>query len=605
MRIILRNSANVTKQVAYPTLSLLKPNITWRKKDEEGFKAFSFTGDLEFIGEDYYFIKAELWDAVNAIQNEILLTFEDDCCGGNPFAFSFTLPSESIKWCEGSCSITAAAIEKSVESEAIKCLRNTKIADDDNGSFNDSQFSTDQPGIPFKSKRHPRMTYCHEIRPSWMHDVAIIFTIIIESALTSAFPIIGSVIGIIVAINNVISFLNNNLGTNINLLAPINGAVNDPNSLQSWYNAFSNTKNDLYTKMIGCGKKHPSPLIRTYAENVCARCGISFRSSIFKNPASDYNNAVYHFAPVSHGTDFNDTTTFWIPENEPYVTGSQFFDQLKSTFNGDWQVVNNALVFERKDFFQAKQPWLDLTVLDSDQYNICYAWSKKVRPSFGKFEYRKDGINTVGNEAADRYNDWVEWNKPPLPGQKGEFAPVIPFAACRFRDDHVRLNNVPERDVLTSYENNSLVPATMRNKMTAGKNAIILNQHICEAPMILIWDGAGDRSDSRVSGTQFTPTGGTTDASAGEFYNYPMWFSEAMPGGNGVAGNMYDRFWAIENPRITGFQAKTFEAEIELTCLQLQNMDLDGMVKTNEGTGKVTEISINYQSNKMIIKGEI
>lgn len=607
MRIFLKNNANIVKQVSYPADDLIKPNITWRKKDENGQRAFSFTGDIEFVGEDYNFIKAELWDAIDALEREVLMTFDDDCCGGNPFRFAFVITAQSISWCEGSCTVTVAAVEKSAESEAIKCLENTLISEDDNGTFNDSAFSSNQPGVPFTLKRHPRMTYCNEIRPQWQHDFIIIVAIVFESTSVTFWPIIIMLIASIIPVINTINFINNTFGANINIGGlNIQGVNNDSTTFQGWIDLYKAQKDKLLDWMVGCGKKHPSPLVRAYAENVCAKCGLRFQSTIFQTPASDYFNTVYHFAPVDKGVPINDTSTFWIPQNDPAKSGTQFFDDLKTMFNGDWKVVNGTVIFERRDDvvfpWTAKAipgtPWLDLTILDSDQYSICYSWSKKQRPSYGKFQYRRDAINTVGAEAYHRWADIVEWNNPVLPGQKGEFTPNIPFASCRFRDDHVIMNDGPERDVLSTYENSALVPAAVRSRIKKYKDCIILNQHLCAEPMLLIWDGVSNIADARVSGSQWAQTS-TADANAGEFYNYPFWFDQTRN------DNMYKRFWEIENPRMRNFQAKAFEAEIELTCLQLLNMDLDGLVKTNEGTGFVTEIFINYKSNTMTIKGEI
>jgi len=90
---------------------------------------------------------------------------------------------------------------------------------------------------------------------------------------------------------------------------------------------------------------------------------------------------------------------------------------------------------------------LDLTILDAEDYSICWTWSKKPRYSYGNFTYQKDAINSIGNEANDRWSDIVEWNNPYSSLQKGSFEPTLEFATCRFRDDGI------DRDVLSFYEN--------------------------------------------------------------------------------------------------------------------------------------------------------
>lgn len=579
------------RPVFYPGDSLLKPSLTYRRQDEEGFKAFSLTGDLEFTGDDYSYLKSKLWDDPNALNNEVELKFIDDCCSGLIDPFIFSIQAQSLKWCENSCTLTASAVEKSQESESLKCLRNTFIWDNTASNWSD--------GIPFKSRVHPRITYCNEIRPSWQHDFIIICGIIFEVTSVTFWPIIIMLIFSIIPVVNTINFLNNNFATNIDI-GPLTDVVGKSNTVQSYIDYYKDQKNRLLDYIIGCGKKHPSPLVRDYAKNVCAKCGLTFKSSIFDNPGSDYHNTCYHYAPVDKGVSKDDNTTFWIEANQPILTGIDFFEEIKSIVNGEWTIDGNVLTLERKDFFQTKTPWLDLTALQEDEFDICYNWSTKDRPSFGTFLYNKDAINSIGSEALKRWGeDSVEWNSPPLPGQKGNLAPIFKYAACRFRDDGVRLSDGPERDVLTWYENGAFIPAAISMRIRSYKNVVLLNQHLCYSPMLLIWDGKTSPSDARVSGTQFGQFTNNPKASPGQYYNYPFWFQK------GFTGNLLDRFWEIENPRTLGFQAKQYVATIELTCTMIAAMDLDGMIKTSEGNGKITEIVLDYRANTMQIKGEI
>jgi hypothetical protein len=581
VKIFLKNTANVIKQVKYPNDSLLNPSFTLRRQDDEGFKAFSFTGELEFEGEDYNFIYADLWTSPSALTNEVEIKFVDECCT-TPKEYVFTIRAESVEWCENKCVITAAAVEKSIESDVIKCLRNTLIWDNT---------ATNTPsGIPFKNKQHPRFTYCNEIRPHWQHDFMMIAAIIFASGANVLTPIVQATNFLINKVNAVITKLNTLLiiGQEI----PLIDFDNNPST--SFLQEFTNKKNEILSTIVGCGRKHPSPLVRSYAENVCGKCGVIFQSSIFNNPASDYHNTCYHNAPVDKGVNFNDTTNFWIDNNKPLLTGVQFFDQLKELFNCEWRVDGNILFFERKDFFQNKTPFIDTTILTQYEYELCYGWSKKDRPSYAVFDYAKDAVNTVGSEANRRYGDIVEWNSPPLPGQKGALKPNIQFAACRFRDDRVRMINGKERDVISTYKNAPYIGQLLQQF----NNVVILNQHICYTPMLLIWDGVSV-TDAKVSPTKFGQHTNNPKADPGEYYNYPLWFDENFN------DNMYERFWKVENPRLSGFQKKTYTLTVELKCSYLSVLDLDGKIKTMQGDGKVDEIVINYESKKITIKGQI
>lgn len=615
MKIFLKNkSQGQVHQVAYPDDTLLKPTFTIIRKDEEGFKAFSVSGDLVFIDEDYTFIKNELIDHVNALENEVEITFVDDCCPTGDDEYIFKILPESLKWCENSCTLTAAAVEKSQEEEALKCLRNTMIWDDTPTNWSD--------GVSFKKRQHPRMTYCNEIRPQWHHDFVMIAAIILVSISNTLWPITImlaiSIVPVIKTIQFIVNAINSIPGVNVSLPSELENFLDQFDSVKEVMDKFKDVENMMIDNIIGCGRKHPSPLVRDYAKNVCAKCGLVFNSSIFNSGNSDYFNAVYHFAPVDKGTPKNDFTTFWIENNAPNLSGVQFFDQLKGLFNAEWNVKNGVLQFERKDFFQPKTPWLDVTQLEETEYELCYNWSKKPRPAYASFEYMRDAVNTVGAEANFRWGQrFLEWNKPPKSGQKGEFKPLLEFAACRFRDDHIRMNDGPERDVLTFYENFALTQKRIADRIKDFKNVMLLNQHLCYTPMILIWDPSFDPAgtgntvqDARVNPDQFIPNSGDPNlplfqnnskaTPPGEYYNYPMWFDSQMP------NNMYTNFWQIEDPRNAGFkQGIDYQLTVELTCVRITQRDLFGMVKTPLGNGRIDEIVISYPTNTMTIKGTI
>lgn len=564
------------------TDGLKKPSFTYRKQDETGDNAFSFTGELTFTGKDYDYLYAQLVTSANALENKVVLKFVNDCCS-TPQIREFFINHESLIWCENSCDITAAAIEKSLSNDQYTCLKNTLIWDDRFG---------------FKSKQHPRMSYCNELRPNWMGDLMIIITLALYTAFLTMGPVLALIaliidgINLIININNdIIGALNSLLpsGSEIDLVDPID-LDGDPST--TTFQQFSDWIDSLLALGVGCGRKHPSPLVRDYAENVCKVCGISFVSSILNNPANEYFWLVYINAPVHKGVPEADTTTFWVDENAPILSGLQFFDQLAIVFNAKFEISNNQLIFERKDFFVPKTPWLDLTT-HPGVIKVCWNWSHKNRYSYANLRYQKDAINTVGNEAVPRWGEIVEWNPQTSysPLQKGAYEPLIPFAACRFRDDGI------DRDILTFYEDQP----TINTLILRYKDAIIMNQHTSYLPMLVIWDPASGVSNAfanKFTNIYFPSLVGVV--SANQYYNYPMWFKE------GVAGNLLDRFHEIENPRTSGYQGFEFEAEVEFDCDLLTAQDIEGVVKTSRGDSKgnliITE---NHANNTLIIKGTV
>ena len=554
--------------IVNPSETLQNPSLTLRRQTETGDIGFSFTGDLIFTGAEYTYLYATLVSAANALVNKVTLKFINDCCG-TAQVYEFSLTSKGLKWCEGKCEINAAAVEKTTAEEKLTCLKNTLIWDNYAG---------------FKSKQHPRMSYCNELRPNWMHDVMIILFIATATSLLMFIPVIGMVSIIFNAYNGVVSWLNSNLGTSFNQLTFAGSTTID-------LSTFQNLVNQLTSFITGCGRKHPSPLVRDYATNVCGKCGLTFNSSIFNSPTSPYYNLVYVNAPINKGTTESDTTTYWIEENRPILNGTRFFDQIKLPFNAEWKINGNNLYLERRDYFIPTTPWLDLTTY-AKVNSVCWSWSAKTRYSYGSFYYQKDGINWVGSEAVSRWGDIVEWNNPYSNLQKDELTPLVPFAACRFRDDGI------DRDVLSAYEWLPTVGAMIQKY----KRSMIMNSHNCFTPMLLIWDGV-DVSNGKVDGgsTYFSgyydPSG--SPVAGNQFYNYPMWFDESVP------GNLYTNFWYIENPKLSGFLGKDFTAEVIFDCDLLDVIDLDGLIQTSLGPGKINEITLNFATNLMQISGTI
>jgi hypothetical protein len=550
--------------IANPVESLQNPSITLRRQTETGEIGFSFTGDLIFSGKEYDYLYAQLVQSATALENKVVLRFENDCCS-NAQIYEFNVTYKGLKWCENKCELNAAAVEKTTAEDKLTCLKNTLIWDDYNG---------------FKSKQHPRFAYCNELRPDWMHDVLIILSVATATQIVFWIPLIASLVLLFNTVNAVISFLNNNLNTNINQIS-IGG------NTQITINDLQNQLNLLYAFIVGCGRKHPAPLVRDYATNVCGKCGLNFKSSILNDVNSQYYNLCYLSAPIKKGIIETDTTTYWIDDNKPLLNGTQFFNEMKSVFNADYKINGNDLVFERRDYFVPSTPWLDLTTYP-EVNEVCWTWSTKDRYSYASLYYQKDGINWVGGEAVSRWGDVVGWNVPYSANQKGEFKPLINFSASRFRDDGI------DRDVLTNYEWAPSIGPVIKKY----KNTILMNAHQTYTPMLLIWDTNTGVANAKVDPTAYY-FAGFPDVAANQFYNYPMWFNANYP------GNLYTNFWYIDNPKLTGFQGKDFSAEIIFNCELLNKIDLQGMIMTSEGKGKVNEISINFASNVMIINGTV
>lgn len=539
-------------------LGLDRATITLRR-DEKGKKVFSFSSELTFLkGQDYDYIKAKLIDDPNAIQNVIKVTVTDDCCDKT---YEFKIDAEHIEWCEGICNITTNLIEFNENTKAYDCVDSTLIWDNHDG---------------FMSRQHPRITYCNELRPDILQHFIMIAAIILTVAL---FPILLPILLIAQTINLLIAAANQIPGVS---LTPIgDGDVNIFDDVKDWFR-------QIILFAVGCGRKHPSPFVRHYVENVCKKCGISFQSSILNDSASPYYNTMYFSAPVRKGVAFDNTTQFYIDENKPLLTGSGLLDEQKQLYNGDWRIITTStgsvLIFQRRDFFINTNPWLDTADLtDSQLISLCFNWTQKQRPAFGNFQYQMDAIDWVGNEAKARWNDIVEWNQPFSPLQKGEKKVVLPYSPARFRDDGL------DQDVLATYDS---LPFFGFIKNYTG--VMIMHSGTSFTPKILIWDENSSISDARVKKGYNTPT---VPSSAS--YNAPLWFDELIDGG------LYDSFWEIENPKLQAFQGKDFTLKLRYNCEIVSDMDIDRPITVDGFPGQINTIEIRSHEQIMEIKGFI
>lgn len=547
--------------VIHPTDSMSKPSFTIRRQNEDGDKVISLTGDLLFTHAEYTYLYNKLVTDPNAVSNTVEIKFIDRCCGQNK-EFIFLIKSENIRWCNGVCSITANATEYSENSRQYDCLKNTLIWDNWNN---------------FQTATHPKLTYCIEFRPSILQDSVIILAIIINLILIILYPVAAVVMVIVTIINAIISFINF-LGAN---LSEIDFDGDSSTNVLEEYSAFRDKLNEF---MIGCGRKHPSPLVRDYIKNVCGKCGLTFTSSIFNDPSSSRYNTVYFSAPVTKGNLSTDSSN-WIDKNKPLLNGYRFLNELKQAGPFDWKIINGVLFFERRDFFQGGNIWLDLTNYPDDKIiSICYSWSRRQRFSYANLNYSPDAVDWVGTEAKDRWSDIVEWNNPYSPTQKDEYLRTLPYSSARFRDDGI------ERDVLSDYRNAPFVGPIIQQY----DNVMLMNNGTSFLPKLLIWDPASGFDNSKVKNGYSHPS-----IPGVETYNLPWWIAEF------VSGSAYTDFWWIENPRAVPFKGINVEAQIVYDCQTFNNFDIDGLFTDENGNASTQSIEINNQTGIMTIKGEI
>ena len=556
--------------------------VDHRIEDGDGNPAKSFSENITFTGDAFEYIKAKFITNPEGKQEKVIVTLIDDCCGEDIEVFNGAIFGSSVDWCEGECEISASVVEFDDYTAKLDCLRSTLVYDNHDG---------------FQQQQHPRMVYCVEMRPSLLQDVVMIFGIILNLQLVALSPIITTIAVIVTFINLIINAVNLIPGVNIPNL-DLDGDDSTTN-LQTAGN-FITTVNSF---IVGCGRRHPSPLVREYINNVCRKCDLEFQSSILNNPSSDYYNTVYYNAPIEKGKrpllNPYQLITTWIDENKPLRSGEQFLDELKPVFNAEWRVRNGVLIFERKDFFYINEEWVNYDTLEADNYideKACYSWRDENAAAYLNITYALDAVDWAGNEAVNRFSNIVEWNLPFNPRQTGSKETALPFGTARFNDDGI------DRDVMADY---NWFPAYW-GLMNAYQRVIIQNNGTSFQPKLLIWDG-----ESIALGRVRKYAIPNSGLPFNENYNWPYNCSEAntqpntaYPSDQPLVG-LYGRFHAIDNPKLSTDQGKEFTFSFKFNCDQLLNFDMSKNVTTPLGSGRMTTARTNYTQRTAQITGKV
>ena len=564
--------------------------VSQEREGNDNQQSKSFTSELTFFDDGYDIIKAILIDDPNGFTNSIEIKIFDDCCAEE--VFKGFLRGDSIDWCEPDCSVTASAVQ---DDAALNCIKSTMIFDDWNG---------------FEMQNQPPVRYCIETRPAFLQIWLITLVyglntlmIVILIPICVAILVIFAIIYVICQVIAAICFL-------IPGVSPpdCNGGLTNPITI---IQGIIDLLRDFNEDLVGCGKFHPSPYVRSYIENVCGKCGLTFQSSILNDASSVYYHAVLFAAEVEKGRPNQSTTYRLIQANKPLLTLTGLLtDYLKPVFNADWRVIGNVLLFERKDYFSSLSTWISAPdLLDQGRIidqKICFNWTDKDRPAFGRFEWASDAQDYVGNEAKPRYDDIVEWNSPVSPLQSGEHFVSLPFAPCRNRDDDI------EFDVHSFFANalGGAINAMFFGAFSSYENSLLMNQHTAFQYKLLIIDPDSSPSFAKVmrtfpngyTGGNLTDVDGNTIAFDARF-NYPLWFVENRD------YNLYSNFHYIDNPRLPGATQFDFEFEFEFNCDEFVNFDFDKTIVINKGGQSYNaipqEIEVDFIKRVINVKGTL
>lgn len=602
----------------------------------------AFSGTITFEGDAYQYLKKWLVDDISALVNVIEVQIEHVGCGSYQ---DLVISAKELTWCEDNICTFDVNIKQ--KEESMTCITNTLITDNWQGWF------PTRSKIPSNGKKHPRFSYCNEIRPNGM----LVFVWWLILLLMPVYTVVGVIIGTL--INSIILIMISILALFAVFSQKVRDKIKELEDKMIQWDDITDLVDGMLIESSGCGREHPAPLIRDYIKNVCDKCNVqvnattagiffdtqfrletSFDRQMGEVPQPRWNphyNACYLSGVAQKGIRrlnripflgnlANNTTDFWLPENSPLLTLSQFLDQLKGVYNADWRVVNNTLYFQRKDFWLDGDYVFDFTENAEDRalliQGLCYEWSGEKTAAHIKMEYTLDGADTAGNNAASQMSGLVSFGNATLnPAVEGVNTKRFPFGPTKFR-----LDGASGDYILDAYQqlvNSSLLSGTFWNSVAVGRvdqyisafadYALLITHETTTLPKILLWDG-----ESMENAKCFKPyaTGpnrfgilepeinpmynnyngqepwalrhepvvdvlGTNKAANNEYImqrrlasplikaallvNYPMYFEA------GFKDTMWDWFHWIDDPNINPQSKQEFTGKIELCCDVLQN----------------------------------
>lgn len=465
----------------------------------------SASNSLIAEGDAYQFIKSWLVDDVAAPLNAVEVKIEYVGCATFE---DWSIEYQQIGYCEdGKCQYDLTLKQKD---PLYHCIQNTLINDNWQGWFQ---------AAPANGKKHPRFSYCNEIRPNGMLVMQWWMTgVVAGSTLMVMIPLLLLINSIIFAINGLIAVVNLFSGN------PIQTGMIPFIKLSDIIDSYT----QYYIESAGCGREHPAALNRDYISNVCDKCGVLVDSSsfpLFFSPvityetstgvvteSNEYYNTCTLFAPEARGIrrfyNINifgapqaNNTDFWIEANAPDIALSDFLDKLAYHYHSEWRIRNGTLYFETIDAFKNKVPVYDFTTNAPDRLKliegICYEFGKVNYPAFVDGLYEQDPIDSCGNEAMSQTNGpaipFSQYENQP--NFSGELELDSPFGAAKFRLDGASTDYIC--DAMQVVLNGQILQPWTIGQMSQVASwlsnyadyGLLLRDETCSKPKQLIWDG--------------------------------------------------------------------------------------------------------------------
>jgi hypothetical protein len=550
---------------------------TYSRDSETGRTQKTYTNELAFYDDGFDIIYPILVSSPTGLSNIVNVEVWDDCCN-TPVVRNFIIGGDAVDYCDNDCFVTCRLIRKDPDELIYECLQNYQISDNRNGYF-----YYDPNGQP----KFPLVAYCNELRPNWLMRILIIVALILVLTMKSLLPaIITVIVSITIAVIAICGVLKI-IETVLNAIPSVNIDITPPicdNILQDPFLIFNEIKNftdKLIENFIGCGRKHPTPLYRQYFENACTICGINqFNSSIFNNPASEYWNALYFFAPADAGSR---NPTAIIQENRPTMTMDAWFTQVARDFNSRWWISGGQLYFERLDYYLQQPPLYDAVanVETGDILEgVCFTYNEGKQFQAININCQMDALDDVGNEDKLRYNRFINYGTNQA--WQGTQEVMLSYAPARFRNDGV------EPDVLSEFGQIGLINWLFNGQLNGTDEYLLMSKGTATSPKLLIWDGQSFTTAiiRKYSGVQNMP---------------------AMVNSNQL--DLYNRFWEINSPLINPFRYWNATLTVRMSCDLARQLDVNRTVRLKTPYGaivnaRIKEITADFGNRQITFQTE-
>jgi hypothetical protein len=376
-------------------------------KAEKGKAGVGADGDksssITFKNDAFIYIRTQLIDAEKGYLKALKVDIYETCCNQD-LVFEGEIKGDLLEFCENDCEISVNPIEASTEAKLIDFLDSKTIADADY----------------IKNTGHPHCPYCLEYRPLFLNYIVVIFGSILVITMTLLKPVFA-ILGLIVEAINAIPGINIKFAQNKNLVK------------EGW-----NLSKQIKQYLIRCSEKHPSILLKNWVKPALEENGFNFSSSIIDNLNSEFSEVSMIFADSKKGR--KNAQKGLISGNEPLVTIKEYLEKLENLFNSEYFIKGDTVFFERKGFNKGGSK-LNFDSSDLVDSGVCYEIGENETPAYRKTGFQVDGIDQIGNEAKDEYNDLIEWGQSDSnPNQKGIENKIVSVGMVRSMGDGIETN---------------------------------------------------------------------------------------------------------------------------------------------------------------------